>query len=172
MLDLQRSRGSQELSRFHLRESPLELEELSTGLTDHSCLLVVGDRDFTIRVWLEESLPEWYEAVVRRIAGFLALREDWDSYGGKPTKPTCVATALDLLAALTEPDTPAPQAYPTAGGGVQLDWAVGDLELKIRINSLTDVTALLENSVTGDTQDIQLSTDLGPLRPLLAQLAV
>src|SRR5205823_1875475 len=66
--------------------------------------------------------PAWVKPTVERLRHLLQLREDWDSYGAAPVDLRAARTALQLLAMIMRPDTPAPTVVPTVRGGLQLEW--------------------------------------------------
>ena len=63
------------------------------------------------------------------IAELLRLPQDWDTYGSVPPTKAAGETAEKLLAQL--PD--ATEAYPISGGGLQLDFVLGEVEHMVEI---------------------------------------
>ena len=64
-----------------------------------------------------------------RIARFGDLEPDWDSYGAKPISPTAMATAKDVLRAVSQRTTATTgdaafgvRVTPLLSGGILLEW--------------------------------------------------
>lgn len=134
--------------------------EASLDLSDRQLLLTIGR-------------PEagWLYPVLARIQELDRLREDWDSYGGRPISGAVLEQTLRVLAATMEDDTPTPWIVPTSDGGVQLEWHDEPRSFEVSIASNLAVSAYFTD---GAADEEVVEEDLPPsrasvLRDLLAR---
>lgn len=85
-----------------------------------------------LRVTLS-SEPSWLRPVVKRLQRLLELPTGWDSYGAAPIQGSVALRAVVFLAGL-DPTTGSPEIYPTASGGLQLEWDSPEGSLEIALN--------------------------------------
>jgi hypothetical protein len=69
----------------------------------------------------------------RELAVLVRLEANWDGYGAKPIDKPALALATRFVNAMSSMGLPAPEIFPVPDGGVQLEWAVGPMELEIEI---------------------------------------
>src|ERR1700690_2040346 len=62
------------------------------------------------------AIPPWHEEVATRLSELMRLRDNWDSYGGKPPGYLSVAAMVSVLNSIMRPDTPAPSIVPSPRG--------------------------------------------------------
>ncbi len=115
--------------------------------------------------------PAWVEPTVQSLGMLLQLGPNWDSYGGSPIAPRCVAAALDLVFGALPYDTPVPSVVPTSGGGLQLEWHTRGAELEVEFLSATRVRGLFEDATSGRRWEKDLSFDLRPLVEAISTLS-
>jgi hypothetical protein len=77
----------------------------------------------------------WLDPALRQLLKLTRYGQGWDSYGSPPPNPTAVVEAIVLLALSFQfvRDLPRPQIAPASGGGIQIDWYLGDRDLEIAI---------------------------------------
>lgn len=85
----------------------------------------------------------------------LKLEPGWDSYGGSPIDPKCVALALKFVSTILPNDTSAPAVVPTSQGGVQLEWHTGGVDLEIEFVSATCIRGLFADCTDGATWEFR-----------------
>lgn len=64
------------------------------------------------------------------------LKDNWDSYGGKPITELALAEAQLLLKALVAIQAVEPSVVPCSNGGIQLEWHRNGYDLEIEISPL------------------------------------
>jgi hypothetical protein len=143
-----------------LTEVPPGLRELRFPFDGGELVVVVGT-----------DLPRWVEQTVQSLGKLLELGPDWDTYGGAPVDPRCVAAALDLARRTFRSDTPSPSVVPTSRGGVQLEWHIGGVELEVEFLSATRICGLFEDASAGTSWEKDLSRDLQPLVDAISTLS-
>jgi len=114
--------------------------------------------------------PPWVEPTVQSLGKLLELGSDWDSYGGSPIDPRCVAAALDLIFGTLPHDAPVPSVVPTSGGGVQIEWHTRGVDLEVELLSATRVCGLFEDAISGSSWEKDLSFDLRPFVDAISTL--
>jgi hypothetical protein len=85
------------------------------------------------------------------------LDDDWDGYGALAPKRQALERAWYLASMLVEGGLPAPQAFPTRKGGLQLEWHDSDasLEWELDPNGFTGLF-IFDDHRTGTTLDGEL----------------
>jgi hypothetical protein len=68
---------------------------------------------------------------IDQLLGFRSLPPDWDSYGSRPIDDRAIASGLVLLIQADLEKAHAPHICPVPGGGVQLEWQVGQRALEL-----------------------------------------
>lgn len=67
------------------------------------------------------SVPQYLAPVAFQMERFLHLNNDWNSYGAQRISRDSVEAAMSLLVAYST-DILIPEVFPTAKGGVKLEW--------------------------------------------------
>lgn len=113
---------------------------LGTGMSDSVASPMSSDRDVhAVGGWAggdavrDDVLPRWFPESVERIRRFLALEAGWDSYDARPLDPDVAQRTAALLWQLADLMETPPNLFPTARGGVQLDWDLADRSLEVEL---------------------------------------
>lgn len=104
------------------------------------------------------SIPQHLASVAHQMEQLLNLKENWNSYGAHRISRDSVASAMYVLTAYNT-GIPVPDVFPTAKGGVKLEW--GDdsesVELEFQpegaIAILIDESGEMRESVVRDLND-------------------
>lgn len=85
------------------------------------------------RKTLSDRSAKWNESVVRRLNELVSLDWGWDGYQGVPVTSANAVFALQMIEAICNTDTPAPQIVPGSNGDLQIEWHTlnGDIELHV-----------------------------------------
>lgn len=75
----------------------------------------------------------WRAAVDERLAKLSTYSKGWDGYEGEAPRRTVIAFARSILNSVMSPTTPAPAIVPMSGGGLQLEWHAGGLDIELAI---------------------------------------
>src|SRR5206468_4162766 len=98
--------------------------------------------------------------------------ENWNSYGARPIRPEIVHVAAQLLRETVNHNTPQPAVVPTVGGGVQLEWHTGGIDLEIEIASPEQFLVYNADSKDETECELELSpSDLPRLAELITRLS-
>lgn len=163
-----------------LTDQDWQASNITSALPDRATLTggTVGRREFRLPfdggelvVETVEDPPAWMEPMVQSLEKLLQLEPDWDTYGGSPIDPGCVAAALNLVSDILLDDTPAPSVVPTSRGGVQLEWHTCGVDLEVEFLSATRVCGLFEDTIDGTSWEKDLSSDLRPLVKAISRLS-
>ncbi len=117
--------------------------------------------DALARPWMGHSL--------QRIRDLAAMPDDWDTYGSPRIRAEAVDATIQLLWALAPFDPPLPHIVPISGGGLQLEWSVGQRELEIGVAPEGTIDYLKDDADHMEGSDIALS-DTRRLAELVAWL--
>lgn len=118
----------------------------------------------TLTAWTEireQDDEPWIEAGLKKIAGFLHLKQNWDSYGSGPVRREAAQAAGNLLALTwrflgTGSD---PSIVAIGGGGIQVTFLTASRALEIEILPNGDAIALKleEDEPVGDDEPLRLT---------------
>lgn len=133
--------------------------------------LPISSSEEVCRTGQRRMIRPWKIAVAGRLLELTRLAPGWDGYQGVAVATRTAEFAMQLLTAICQPDTPAPQIVPGPSGDLQLEWhtAVGDLELWIR--GPGDVHAWSELHATGDAEELDVTTDFQVLARWVQRVA-
>lgn len=114
----------------------------------------------------------WRSAVDNRLAKLSAYTKGWDGHHGEPPRRTVIAFARSILNSVMSPTTPAPAIVPMSGGGLQLEWHAGGLDIELAIYRPREA----ELSVTfadgrNPIEDEPLTSSFDALSAVLEELA-
>jgi hypothetical protein len=70
---------------------------------------------------------------LRALEDLASLPPNWDGDGSPPIRTAALVAAAGILRDLARPGLPAPFVCPVPGGGVQLEWSIGDRHLEIEV---------------------------------------
>src|SRR4051794_33032094 len=73
----------------------------------------------------QRAALEWAAEVMEPLR---SLPPNWDSYGAEPLNSSVVGLGTSLLAALALKEVDPPETFPTADGGLSLEWHRVDLD--------------------------------------------
>ena len=71
-------------------------------------------------------LPMWWERLSHRAEELLHLPAGWDSYQASAVSPVAVEAMFRFLGRFMADDLPTPQLIPTADGGINVEWHLGE----------------------------------------------
>ncbi|MGH7974771.1 MAG: hypothetical protein ACREBR_04550 [bacterium] len=80
------------------------------------------------------------------------LKENWDSYGGKPISDLAIAQAELFLQTFEVIQANRPQIVPTSIGGLQLEWHQGGFDLEVEILPSGEVGEVFSSKVDSNDQ--------------------
>ena len=85
----------------------------------------------TLGSWVR---PAWQHRVKARLDQLRALPQSWDGYHSVPISPSVAKFVLDVLGSTMPPFTSAPSIVPVSGGGLQLEWHEGGLDIELYVS--------------------------------------
>ena len=116
--------------------------------------------------------PRWKSRVDQRLAELSKLRRGWDGYAADRISSTVLNFARSVLESVMTVQTPAPSIVPTHGGGLQLEWHIGGIDIELMIYRPFEAEL---NANFGDDRppinDAPLTTDFSHLSAALRQVA-
>jgi len=133
----------------------------------------VGSRG-GVRIATIREMPGmgWQARVEMRLSKLTRLRQGWDGYDAAPPNISVTAFAMSVLHSVMKPETPAPSIVPTHGGGVQLEWHSGGLDIELMIYRPFEAELSVEFSDGQEPiEDERLTTSFDSLGEVLEKLA-
>jgi hypothetical protein len=91
------------------------------------------------------SIPPFLAPVAFRLAQFLQLGEGWNSYGAHRVSRDAVEAAMSLLVAY-DMEVPIPEVFPTAIGGVKLEWGDDNESVEVEFQPDGSISILIDES--------------------------
>lgn len=90
-----------------------------------------------------------------KLAGFLFLQENWDSYGALPIGIEIINRALSILDNITKENTPLPDIFPTSAGGVCFEWNSKQAALELEIGPNSPISYYFEKGEKEEEGEIE-----------------
>jgi hypothetical protein len=116
--------------------------------------------------------PRWKARVDQRLAELSKLRRGWDGYGADPISSTALNFAGAVLESVMTAYSPAPSIVPTHGGGLQLEWHIGGIDVELMIYRPFEAELNVSFSDgRAPIEDRPLSTDFSDLSTALREIA-
>lgn len=112
------------------------------------------NRIFNVAV--SEPWP-WVTAFAARVTNCFRLPSTW-AYGSPPLNPKTAIAGVELLDSLGF-SGPSPLVAPSATGGLELEWVVGECSLEIEITPQLEVNVLVDQSGDVETWTTSLLGD-------------
>ncbi len=98
------------------------------------------------------------------LRALVGLQANWDSYGAEPPSRLVLDYTWAVGSALVECGVPIPQVFPTATGGVQLEWHGSHVSLEWEIDACaTSGVFTFDDRETGERLDGELPYDTDQL---------
>ena len=88
---------------------------------------------------------EWFSATLVEVRRLAALEPDWDGYDSPTIQSTVMETVVSLLGRFATGiyRPPVPEIAPVTGGGLHLEFGLGNRELEIEVLPDTSVQVVL-----------------------------
>jgi hypothetical protein len=116
----------------------------------------------------QQGVSNWEPVAARRIFELMALPIGWDGYGGKPLARATAHIAINLLATVCREHTPTPSLVPMSGGGIQIEWHRGPIDLEISVCAPGQITVFYtDERQEGDGEEFDVVADYEPIARLI-----
>ena len=123
-------------------------------------------------VYSNNELDErWLAPIRRRLTQLMCLHPSWDSFGAPQIDPQNAQAALEILQLVMDDDMELPEVFPTAGGGVQLEWGRGDFFVEVEVIDRTHLEVYSRHGPDEDPKTTSLRFDTSPLCDLVLRLS-
>ncbi|MGL4550678.1 MAG: hypothetical protein ACRC33_05785 [Gemmataceae bacterium] len=83
------------------------------------------------RTSADHAVAAWLLSAIIRLVSLQKLPPDWDTYGSPQVKTVAVYNAILILVAASKLGASAPRLGPVSGGGVQVEWDIGERGLEL-----------------------------------------
>lgn len=114
----------------------------------------------------------WRASTDDRLERLSRYERGWDGYASEPPKRTVIAFARSVLNSVMAPNTPAPTIVPMGGGGLQLEWHTGGLDVELAIYRPREAELSVEFADGRDPIEEQpLASSFDRLSEVLEELA-
>jgi hypothetical protein len=114
--------------------------------------------------------PDWPGSVIVSVCEFLDLPNGWDTYKGQPLRPETGMFALKILNDVMHTRVPIPQLFPTAQGGIQIEWHQNDLDVELHVAAPYECELWYRIRSTDEEGSAPLTTDFSLLSEWVAKL--
>lgn len=114
--------------------------------------------------------PAWIRSVADRVEYLRSLRRGWDGYVSAPIQTDSLYFALSILNSVMQSHTPPPFIAPVSGGGLQIEWHEGGLDIELFIPQPLRAELYVEYSDGREPLELELVSEFGPLNKALAEI--
>jgi hypothetical protein len=115
----------------------------------------------------DPGLPEWAGSVLQSLSERWGVQPGWDSYSASPTSPHLVVKLLNILSALLQEDSLAPQITPLADGGVQAEWHHEEKDFEVVVPAMENPTYYYFDARTSEEEEGGLNTNWARVQNLI-----
>jgi hypothetical protein len=115
--------------------------------------------------------PKWQEEVSRRLIQLLNLPQGWDGYSAEPISEAMAAFVTNVLNSTMSEGTPSPDIVPASGGGVQIEWHTGGVDIELFIPRPNEACLTVGYMDGREPFEGDLTTDFSILGEVLEPLA-
>jgi hypothetical protein len=134
-------------------------------------LLPIGDQSIDLAYSsCDPGLPQWAGSVLQSLSERWGVQPGWDSYSASPTSLQLVVKLLNILSALLQEDSPAPQITPLADGGVQAEWHQQEQDLEVVVPALENPTYYYFHGRTSEEEEAGLNANWARVQNLINRL--
>jgi hypothetical protein len=119
------------------------------------------------------SRPAWIsKELTDKLRVFLSLRNNWNRDGAPPVSAEAARSTLELALQISAPSGLSPSIIPTQGGGIQLEWHKGLIDLEVEVAAQGDVGLWYDDEETGTERDDHLPSLRTAAQEITALLAI
>jgi hypothetical protein len=112
-----------------------------------------------VRVPVSEVRTEWRGAVMSRLESLIQLEDGWDGYKAPPVRLENAYFTLQMLAAVCQHDTAAPQIVPGSVGDLQVEWHDESGEIELHVRAPNSVTGWRVSKSVPEGEEVELTND-------------
>jgi len=88
----------------------------------------------------------WEQDAIRSLGRLSELEENWDRRGSPRINRDLIELAARIIQSIERSDVPAPNIGPVTGGGIQLEWELGEKGIELEILPDGSLEYLIENA--------------------------
>ncbi|MCX6647577.1 MAG: hypothetical protein NTY09_14635 [bacterium] len=87
---------------------------------------------------------KWFNTILQKINKLSSLPLNWDEYGAKKIGREVIIGAIQLLSTISQESTPEPYVFPTATGGIQIEWHTEEVDLEVEVTEDGSILVVYE----------------------------
>ena len=125
----------------------------------------------TREIRFAEEAGHWQQDAYGRLVHLMSLNRGWDGSESPAVRPEIATFAWSALASVMVPSTPVPFIAPVSGGGLQLEWHSGGLDIELYIPQPSRAELYIEYGDGRDRVERDLTTDLEPLSSAIREIS-
>lgn len=114
---------------------------------------------------------EWKQDAYARLIHLMSLGHGWDGSDSLAVRPEIATFAWCALESVMTPSAPVPFIAPVSGGGLQIEWHTGGLDIELYISQPSRAELFIEYADGRERVENDLSSDFGPLSSAIAEIS-
>ena len=126
-----------------------------------------GHRSSGLQILTLDAPAKWDVETQLQLLRLTKLPVGWDGYNSVPVKQEVAYFARAVLYQVMTDQIPTPTIVPISGGGVQIEWYVGDVEVELAIRRPFDVEFFANCGALPVPIEDNLSSDFTSISQLL-----
>jgi len=103
------------------------------GLSDLDLARTETPSSQWVQIIRRDDTTSWLFEALKLVLRAVPKVDNWDGYGSIAPGDAVKRRSVELLAAMEDDEPPLPRVVPVPGGGLQLEWRMGDRELEIEV---------------------------------------
>jgi hypothetical protein len=116
------------------------------------------------------ALPRWIDEIRQRVRYLIGLKQGWDGYLSAPIQTDTLSYSLSILDSVMRENSPAPFLAPVSGGGIQIEWHEGGLDIELYISQPLKAELYVEYHDGREPLEMELVSDFKQLDEALLEI--
>ncbi len=117
-----------------------------------------------------QPLPAWFDPLMQGFVDLRTLPPNWNSYGAGSIEERLLNNAMNFVASLLGPNSPAPRVVPLSSGGLQLEWHRQGIDLEVVFDRDEQPFFHYEERANGCESEHVLPQESGLLKSIIGKL--
>ena len=117
------------------------------------------------------EIQHWEQDTYARLVHLMSLNRGWDGGDSPAVRPEIATFAWSALASVMGPTTPIPFIAPVSGGGLQIEWHSGGLDIEIYIAQPSRAELFIEYQDGRERVEEDLSSDFESLTSAIREIS-
>lgn len=118
-----------------------------------------------------DQAQHWHQDAHARLIHLMSLTKGWDGSDSPAVRPEIATFAWSALSSVMSSNTPTPFIAPVSGGGLQLEWHAGGLDIELYIPQPSRAELYIEYQDGRERVEQDLTSDFERLSAAVKEIS-